>query len=388
MARYSSLSWFWLASILISLVSPRLVLGDSATSQPAPRLISQSEVFSYDRADPYDLENLYGFNHAPSIALLPDGRLVSAWFSGPFEASIHQVIQSSYSADGGSTWSPAEVLNRTPRDSDFDPAFIADTNQTWLFFTAGRWDRYPFAGPGREATEVGVKSFKLMARCSTDSGHSWSEPKRVYEVPGHGCRSNGIRLSTGELLLPLYSFDAPYVSEVLKSVDDGKTWKCFGKVATPKKVGAGEPTIAETGDGKVLMALRTNDGNLWTSISGDRGETWSEPRNTGMIAAAASHNLFHLADGRIVLTHDECPASQRTRLTMRVSADDGETWGAPLTLAQTGESRPQEEIWDREVTYPSVTQLADGTLVVVWARIELSPQVQRGVIESARVSVR
>ncbi len=97
---------------------------------------------------------------------------------------------------------------------------------------------------------------------------------------------------------------------------------------------------------------------------------------------------FHLADGRIVLTHDECPASQRTRLTMRVSADDGETWGAPLILAQTSESRPQDEVWDREVTYPSVTQLADGTLVVVWTSIELSPDVQRGVIESARVSVR
>ncbi len=165
MARYSSISWFWVASVLVSLLLPRVVHGDAPTSQPAPSLISQSEVFRYNRADPYDLENLYGFNHAPSVALLPDGRLVAAWFSGPFEASIHQVILGSYSADGGVTWSPAEVLNRTPHDSDFDPALIMDRNQTWLFFTAGRWDRYPFVGPGgREATEVGVKSFKLMAR--------------------------------------------------------------------------------------------------------------------------------------------------------------------------------------------------------------------------------
>jgi predicted neuraminidase len=388
MARRSSSKLLSASSMLFLLLSASVLVGEPAASQPAPKLISQSEVFSYPRGDPYDLQNLYGFNHAPSVVRLPDGRLLAVWFSGPFEASVHQVIQSSSSVDDGTTWSPAEVLQATPRASDFDPAFIADGGQTWFFFTAGRWDRYPFVGPhGPEGEQVGTASFKLWGRCSTDSGHTWSEPRRMYDVPGHGCRSNGIRLSTGELLLPLYSFDAPYVSEVLKSVDNGQTWKIFGKVATTDKIGAGEPTIAELTGGKVLMALRSKDGFLWTSVSPDRGETWSKPRNTGMMAAAASHNLFRMADGRIVLTHDECPASQRSLLTMRVSSDDGATWGAPLALAETKKPEVGEDIWDREVTYPSVTQLPDGTLVVLWAWIEMSPSAQRGVIRSARVSV-
>jgi hypothetical protein len=116
-------------------------------STAAARLISKSQVFRYPLADPYDLKNLHGFNHAPSIALLPDGRLLTTWFSGPFEASVHQLILSSISADHGVTWSPAEVIQDTPRTSDFDPAHIVDGQRTWFFFTAGRWNRYPSAGP-------------------------------------------------------------------------------------------------------------------------------------------------------------------------------------------------------------------------------------------------
>ncbi|PYV28536.1 MAG: hypothetical protein DMG24_01815, partial [Acidobacteria bacterium] len=101
-------------------------------------------VFAHPTADPYDPSNHHGFNHAPSVVLLPDGRLLAAWFSGPFEASVNQVILGSHSSDRGLTWSPAEVLQDFPHKSDFDPAFIADGERTWLFFSAGRWNRYPF----------------------------------------------------------------------------------------------------------------------------------------------------------------------------------------------------------------------------------------------------
>jgi predicted neuraminidase len=205
--------------------------------------------------------------------------------------------------------------------------------------------------------------------------------------PGYGCRSNGIRLSSGELLLPVYSFEPPYSSGVLKSADHGATWKYYEKVATPGKVGAGEPTIAELRNGDVLMAVRTTDGFLWTARSHDKGETWSQPQRSELAANTSSHNLFRLADGRIVLTHGPCAPSKRTELTLRISDDDAATWGEPLTLAQVEPVKDGEATWDRQVTYPSVAQLKDGTLVVVWTWIESSPDSQIGVIQSARVRV-
>jgi Neuraminidase (sialidase) len=126
---------------------------------------------------------------------------------------------------------------------------------------------------------------------------------------------------------------------------------------------------------------------LWTARSRDKGETWSEPQRAELAANTSSHNLFRLADGRIALTHGPCAPSKRTELTMRLSDDDGATWGEPLLLANVDPVKAGEATWDREVTYPSVAQLKDGTLVVVWTWIESSQDAQWGAIQSARVRV-
>ena len=92
-------------------------------------------------------------------------------------------------------------------------------------------------------------------------------------------------------------------------------------------------------------------------------------------------------DGRIVLTHDACKPPQRTPLTLRLSSDDTASWGEPLTLAEVAIPGKGDAIWGRQVTYPSVVELADGILVVVWSEIVLGNRVQSGDIRSARVRV-
>jgi hypothetical protein len=355
--------------------------GDAPGQVPAtPRVLSRATVFAYPRKDPYDRTNLYGFNHAPSVTLLPDGRLLTAWFSGPFEASVHQVILGSYSTDGGKTWDKAEVLQDFPRRSDFDPAFLADGKRTWFFFSAGRWNRYPFVRDEKE--HVGVNSWKTYARTSDDSGKTWSEP--VLIAKKNNCRSNGIKLSTGELILPVQDVGSKSAG-VLRSADGGKTWKRHGSVSTSTV--AAEPSVAELKSGALRMVLRTRDGFLWQSTSRDRGKTWSKAEKTGMRASYASHNLFRLADGRLALTHNDCPTPLRTLLTLRLSTEDGGHWGKPLALARAEAPGKDDPVWSRQVTYPSVAQLPDGTLVVVWAAISISNTEQFGIIRSARVRV-
>jgi predicted neuraminidase len=199
-----------------------------------------------------------------------------------------------------------------------------------------------------------------------------------------GCRTNGIRLSRGELLLPIYGF-VGRTAGVLKSTDQGKSWRRCGDIASP--AGADEPTIAELGPGTVLMYLRTKDGFIWKSVSKDKGETWSVSEKTNIVAGQASHNLLRLRDGRHVLTHDACKPPLRTPLTLRVSSDNTATWGEALTLAETTVPGKDDEIWGRQVTYPSVVELSNNTLVVVWAVIVLGNRVQYGDIRSARVRV-
>jgi hypothetical protein len=351
-------------------------------AQPSKiKILQRSIVYRHPASDPYDLKNLYGFNHAASVTTLPDGRLLAAWFSGPFEASVHQVILSSYSSDQGKTWTPAKVFQDFPRTSDFDPAFIADGKRTWFFFSAGRWNRYP--GVRDSKNKVGEDSFKVYQRYSDDSGRTWSQPQVIYEKARAGCRSNGIKLSTGELLLPVHGYFNP-IAGVLKSTDGGRTWKRYGEVKTPTV--AHEPSIAELPSGEVMMVLRTGDGFLWQAFSKDKGETWSPAEKTQIVAVQSSHNLFRLKDGRILLTHNPSK-TVRTPLTMRISADGGKTWGEPTVLAQVPVPDKNSVVWSREVSYPSVTALSDDTLIVVWGELYISDDEQYGDIHSARVQV-
>jgi len=373
----------WPSALLVCAYS---AIGPSAArAESAPTRLSQSVVFEYPNADPYDRQNLYGFNHAPSVVPLPDGRLLAAWFSGPFEASVHQVILGAYSADNGVSWGKARVLHDAPRRSDFDPAFVVDEKRTWMFFTAGRWNRYPFVGlRDVESVEVGVASFKLFGRWTDDAGGSWSETVRIGREVSWGSRSNGIKLSTGELLLPVYQF-TNLAAGVVRSDDGGKTWRRFGEILPPGKVGAAEPSVTQLPSGNLLMVVRSRDGVLWTTTSEDRGTTWSEPVDSGLVAAASSHSIVSTRDGRVLLTHNPCKPPHRTPLTIRVSHDAGTTWGEPLVLATVKPPVKGEAAWSRSVCYPSVTELSDRTILVVWTRIEMEATRQSGVIHAARV---
>jgi Neuraminidase (sialidase) len=367
MRTFSALAFFCIAT------------GAAAQQQAKLEVLSQSVVFAHPSSDPYARNNFFGFNHAPSVVLLPDNRVLAAWFSGPFEASVDQLILGSFSSDGGKTWREAQVLQDFPHKSDFDPAFVTDGQRTLLFFSAGRHNRYPPVHD--EKNKVGPRSFSTYLRVSDDSGRTWSAPHIAAEQVF--CRSNGIRLSTGELLLPVYNL--PETAGVLKSTDHGNTWKHYGSITSP--AGADEPSLIELKSGEILMILRTHDGFLWKTTSSDKGETWSAPEKTPIRAASTSSNLFRLADGRLLLTLDENEPTVRTPLVMRISTDEGATWTGPVTLAAVRPPEKRDIVWGRQVTYPSVAQLADGTVLVVWVDLSISDAEQWGDIKAARIRV-
>jgi predicted neuraminidase len=349
---------------------------------------SRAIVFDYGNYDPYDRANLYGFNHAPSVTRIGGKRVQAAWFSGPYEGSIHQVILGAASDDNGQTWGEANVLNDAPRLSDFDPAFIDAGDRTLLFFSTGRWTRYPPVGPSdKECEAVGGRSFKINMRQRPNDATSWSESNDIGSEPGWNCRSNGFRLSTGELLLPTHRIGPlPYVASVLISGDEGKTWARGPDIKTPGDIGAAEPSVAELPDGTLVMALRVTDGRVWLTRSHDHGRTWSEPERTKLPGAASSSNLFCTSGGRFFLAYNSS-APLRSHLSLRESNDAGKTWSEPLLLSTIEPPKEGEDVYSRQVCYPSVCELEDGNLLIVWAKIEVSPKLHSGVIESAVVSL-
>jgi predicted neuraminidase len=342
------------------------------------RIVERSTVYRHPYSDPYDPKNTTGFNHAANVAVMPDGRLVAMWFSGAYEASVNQLVLVSYSANDGRSWTPAEVFSDVPRMSDFDPALLADGKRVWAFFSVGRWIRWPFVS--EEKTMVGEQSFQIYQRYSDDSGRTWSPAAAATIDRSWNCRGNGIRHSSGDLLLPVYQLKG-LEAAVLKSTDNGETWRKAGSVKGPE--GADEPVVAQLRNGDVQMLLRTGGGTFWTAISKDRGESWSAAVKGKLPAARASHSLVRLRDGRLVLTHD-ADASRRDPLTMRISSDDGKSWGTPLVIARARNVEPPVR---SQVSYPSVTELRDGSLLVVWSDLVIGDIEDYGDIQCARVSI-
>ena len=333
-----------------------------AAEESAIQITDRTLIFKHTHSDAKAPDNTSGFNLGPSLALLPDGRLMAAWFSSPSEGAESQRIVQAFSSDQGRTWGEATVLQDIAGRADFDPSLFVAGKETFLFFSC--FD----------------PQIDIYFRRSSDSAQTWTAPVKLQQ-PNHTTRSNGIALSTGELLVPLHTRGTK-AGGVMKSRDGGQTWTRFGSVANPEGQG-GEPTIAETKSGKIHMILRTKDGQLWRSISADKGETWSAAEKTGLTATSSASHLLCSRDGTLVLTYNPGPTPLRFPLLMRTSRDEGVTWSEPTLLAD----RPAK-VGGWSICYPTLTELPDGTLAAIWAQIKSSTGELYGDIHSARITLK
>jgi hypothetical protein len=73
-------------------------------------------------------------------------------------------------------------------------------------------------------------------------------------------------------------------------------------------------------------------------------------------------------------------AAQPNFLVIRLSHEEGKTWSEPTLLAD----RPAK-VGGWFVCYPTLTELADGTLIAIWTQINSSPGELYGDIRSARI---
>ena len=156
-----------------------------------------------------------------------------------------------------------------------------------------------------------------------------------------------------------------YNAAVILSDDDGRTWRWvqLPVASFVPKFAPGdrrphwfnngcEPTVAELGDGTLVVAARTSGPHHVFYRSADGGETWSEPVESDVFWAANTMPLFfRLKDGRLLfiwnntamlptrdaseypeLGRDELSGKWESVFTNRdalhaaISEDDGKTW--------------------------------------------------------------
>ena len=277
----------------------------------------------------------------PDVCKLSNGDLYCVFYAGYSHASRPCQylpkggrICSVRSRDGGLNWSAPKLVIDLDED-DRDPSIIQLADGTLLcnFFQIGG---------GRGC---------LIVR-STDSGETWASPPTVVEPPtGMNriyCSARILVLPDGTLLLPVYgrvSGVKNYVSAVVRSTDNGKTWGDATIIEDDHshRYGHCEPALAFVPPSTLICHLRPC---LCQTESADLGRTWTTPHDLGFRADAP--DLLRTSNG-ILVTAYRIPGT-----SLRYSLDRGKTWSDNVVIDRVGGA------------YPSMVELSDGTILCVY----------------------
>ena len=187
---------------------------------------------------------------------------------------------------------------------------------------------------------------------STDNCETFGESREL--VPGDISGGRGpvrnkiITLSDGSILAPGSTEKVEWKCFIDRSEDDGETWTRSADIRAPKSYldtcedlesrGLIQPTLWESGNGKVHALMRSTEGHIFRSDSEDFGRTWSESyaismknNNSGIDVVNTDKGLFlvcnpkGLPEGKIW--------GRRSPLSLFVSHDNGESFEKVTEIA-------------------------------------------------------
>lgn len=307
--------------------------------------------------------------HASTVLPLPGGGVLSAWFGGSYEGERDVAVWVSRREDG--RWSDPFAIAHLDQPHWNPVLQLLENGDVRLYYKVG----------------AVIADWKTMVCHSRDGGKTWSLPREL--VPGDDSGGRGpvrckvIRLSGGRELAPCSTERGAWTGYADRSDDGGLTWTRSNPIAIPglepgkertvessdvavseqSFYGRGviQPTLWESAPGQVHMLLRSTEGFIYRSDSGDAGETWCPPYPTELPNNNSGIDLDRLEDGTLVLACNPVAANWGSRTPMRLlySTDNGAGWQTLLDL-DSGKG---------EFAYPAV--VAQGNTVHVtytWKR--------------------
>jgi predicted neuraminidase len=255
----------------------------------------------------------------------------------------------------------------------------------------------------------------VRRRISKDNGLSWGPTEQMNGLALGTFVRQPIHVHTdGAWLLPTFDcrilpgekWDGSHdLSAVLRSTDQGKSWT---RIEVPNSMGCVHMNIVPAADGKLLAFFRSRWADfIYTTSSVDGGLTWSTPVPTELPNNNSSIQALRLKDGRLAMIFNHSSAldaterraslydeledddaskhdvksshvsnerrafwgAPRAPMTLALSEDDGQTWPWKRHL-EVGDgycmSNDSARRVNREYSYPSLRQTADGALHVAY----------------------
>ncbi|QND45727.1 glycosyl hydrolase (plasmid) [Rhizobium lusitanum] len=338
-------------------------------------------------------------NHAANLAFLPDGTLTCVWFGGTMEGMGDISIYMSHLSPGATRWSAPEKMSDDPAKSEQNPLiFNAPNGHVWLLYTS--------------QTSGNQDGSVVKCRISADGGKTFGEVRVLCDLPGTFVRQPIVVNGRGAWLLPVFrcvglpgerwTGDAD-TAGVLISHDQGKSW---AMTPVPDSLGAVHMNIVPL-EGNNLVAFYRNRfaQSVLASRSTDGGESWSVPQPVDLpnnnssiqavklknndIAMVYNHSNALMSDARRLSLYDEIEGDEevgvapertperrkavwgvpRAPLSLAFSSDGGASFPRRIDL-DTGDgyclSNNSKDSLNREFSYPSIVQGADGVVHIAY----------------------
>lgn len=335
--------------------------------------------------------------HASTLAALPDGRLIVAWFGGTHEghpdvgiwASERRVYEPLAISDG-------DVDRDQPSDHDHNPDHAGhrggNANVTHIVAPPGahwteprliaklndepHWNPVllPLSRSGEDLVlkfKVGprIRDWETWMQRSADAGRTWSSATRL--VPGDrggrgAVRNKCLQLTSGAWLAGASlergrRWDS-FFDRSPNGVDEWQTTSIVPIDRTRLKgKGLIQPTLWESSPGTIHALFRSTDGRIYRSDSQDDGRSWCSAYPIDLPNNNSGLDLVRMQNGTLALACNPVPGNwaARTPLSLLYSKDNGETWPERIDL----ETDPGE------FSYPAIIETDAGVLVsYTWNR--------------------
>ncbi|ARA80402.1 MULTISPECIES: sialidase family protein [Pseudomonas syringae group] len=341
----------------------------------------------------------YAQNHAANLHELADGTLLCTWFAGTQEGMADIFVLLSRRDPATGVWSEPQKMSEDSSRSEQNPIlFQAPGGPLWLIWTAQI--------SGNQETAI------IRRRLSLDNGQSWGPIDTLFDEPGTFVRQPPVVLDNGDWLLPVwYCITGPGekwvgnhdVSAVMISTDQGHSWT---RHDVPDSTGSVHMNVHQLPDGSLLGLFRSRWADfIYSSRSTDRGRSWSAPTPTELPNNNSSIQFVKLATDELALVYNPVSAEghaqrraslydeiedegddrvtpgarqdgkaavwgiPRAPMSLAISRDGGHSWPTRLDL-ELGDgfclTNNSQEKLNREFSYPSIIQAADGSLHVAF----------------------